>query len=77
MNDYVTVQNLDTGEVSQLRRSLAEHDLFGARLKIVPAGTKKRVRLSYLVKPSPRTRLQEPASDLVEEDLEEPDKDSE
>lgn len=77
MNDYVTVQNLDTGEVSQIRRSLAEHALFGARLEIVPAGTKRRVRLSALVKPKPQARLREPAEDVTEETPDPSEKDSE
>ena len=77
MNDYVTVRNLDTGEVSEIRRSLAEHAVFGARLEIVPAGTKRKVRLGTSAKPKPGQRLQEPASDPVEDDLEETEKDSE
>lgn len=77
MNDYVTVRNKDTGEVSKIRRALAEHSVFGARLEIVPAGTKRRVRLSDLVKPKPYSRLREPAQDPAEEGTETPEKDSE
>lgn len=51
--DLVTVRNLDTGRVSKIRRALAEHPVFGARLEIVPPGTKKKVRLTDLVPSNP------------------------
>lgn len=51
--DLVTVRNLDTGRVSKIRRALAEHPVFGARLEIVPPGTKKKVRLADIVPSNP------------------------
>lgn len=43
--DMVTVRNRDTGKVGVYPRKLVDHKIFGARLEIVPAGTKPKVPL--------------------------------
>lgn len=48
-NDYVTVKNLETRKVGQVRRRIAEHPILGKHLEIVPEGTKSFVSLPELV----------------------------
>lgn len=54
---YVTVRNLDTGGVSKMLEAHATHPVFGRRVEIVPAGTKKKILIPE--------RLREPAVDLA------------
>lgn len=63
--DMVTARNLDTGKVGKYRRSIVEHKIFGARLEIVPAGTKPKVPLGGGKLEVPSEPLETPA---VEED---------
>lgn len=48
-NEYVTVRNLVTRKVGQVRRRIAEHAIFGKNLEIVPEGTKSYVSLDELI----------------------------
>lgn len=71
MNDLVTVRNLTNGGVAKVRRRIAEHDVFGKHLEIVPDGTKPRVALTKLVddaRPKPLAPVQ---VEVEEDDLEE------
>lgn len=52
-NEYVTVRNLVTRKVGQVRRRVAEHAIHGKVLEIVPEGTKSFVPLADLVKERP------------------------
>lgn len=57
-NEYVTVRNLVTRKVGQVRRRIAEHAIFGKVLEIVPDGTKSFVSLDELNRgrnPEPET----------------------
>lgn len=49
-NEYVTVRNLVTRKVGQVRRRIAEHAIFGKVLEIVPDGTKSHVSLDELIR---------------------------
>ena len=68
MNDLVTVRNVVNRGVTKIRRSLAEHPVFGRNLEIVPDGTKPFKSLDKL-NPKPLPAI----ADEVEEydDLEE------
>lgn len=69
-NEIVTVRNLVTRKVGQVRRRIAEHDVLGKNLEIVPDGTKSFVSLDDLVK-THQGREPETVDDLVKlEDLE-------
>lgn len=48
-NEYVPVRNLVTRQVGKVRRRIAEHDIFGKNLEIVPEGTKSYVSLDELI----------------------------
>lgn len=66
MNELVTVRNKLNGGVAKVRRSIAEHPIFGEHLEIVPAGTKPRVPLEKLVsgkRPKPKAPIQVPELD--------------
>ena len=49
MNELVTVRNTTNGGVARVRRNIAEHEIFGEHLEIVPDGTKPLIPLSKLV----------------------------
>lgn len=73
MNDLVTVRNRINGGVAKVRRRIAEHDVFGEHLEIVPDGTKPRVPLTKLVddaRPTPKP-LAPVQVEVEEDDLEE------
>lgn len=66
MNELVTVRNKLNGGVAKVRRSIAEHPIFGEHLEIVPAGTKPKVPLEKLVigkRPKPKAPIQVPELD--------------
>lgn len=48
-NEIVTVRNLVTRKVGQVRRRIADHSIFGKNLEIVPEGTKSHVSLDELI----------------------------
>lgn len=48
-NEFVTVRNLLNGGVAKVRPHIANHEVFGKNLEIVPDGTKPLVPLSRLV----------------------------
>lgn len=43
--DFVTVKHLETGAIGRVPRRIAEHEVLGRDLVIVPDGTKPRVPL--------------------------------
>lgn len=49
MNELVTIRNTATGGVAKVRRNIAEHEIFGQFLEIVPDGTKPLVPLTKIV----------------------------
>lgn len=70
-NETVTVRNLVTRKVGKLRRSIAEHPIFGRAFEIVPEGTKSFVKLEELTgkrKMKPRPPVQETPEDTDEKD---------
>lgn len=71
-NEFVTVRNLLNGGVAKVRPHIANHEVFGKNLEIVPDGTKPLVPLSKLVADS-RPEPLAPFEDEVEDeyDLEE------
>lgn len=71
-NEFVTVRNLLNGGVAKVRPHIANHEVFGKNLEIVPDGTKPIVPLSKLVTDSLPEPLA-PFEDEVEDeyDLEE------
>lgn len=71
-NEFVTVRNLLNGGVAKVRPHIANHEVFGKNLEIVPDGTKPNVPLSKLVADS-LPELLAPAEVEVEDeyDLEE------
>lgn len=71
MNDLVTVRNLVNGGVAKVRRRIAEHDVFGVHLEIVPDGTKPLVPLTKIVEDARPKPLAPPKVEVKEDDLEE------
>lgn len=71
-NEFVTVRNLLNGGVAKVRPHIANHEVFGKNLEIVPDGTKPLIPLSKLVADSLPEPLA-PFEDEVEDeyDLEE------
>lgn len=68
MNEYVTVRNTVTGGVGKVRRRIAEHEVFGLHLEIVPDGTKPTVLLTDLVdKKRPKTEKPVEVSETEED----------
>lgn len=71
-SEFVTVRNLLNGGVAKVRPHIANHEVFGKNLEIVPDGTKPLIALSRLVADSLPEPLA-PFGDEVEDeyDLEE------
>ena len=72
-NEFVTVRNLLNGGVAKVRPHIANHEVFGKNLEIVPAGTKPIVSISKLVaesRPEPLAPFEDEVDD-EEYDLEE------
>lgn len=72
-NEFVTVRNLLNGGVAKVRPHIANHEVFGKNLEIVPDGTKPLVPLSKLVadsRPEPLAPFEDEVED-EEYDLEE------
>lgn len=67
MNELVTVRNVINRGVTKIRRSLAEHPVFGKNLEIVPDGTKPFKSLDKL-NPKPLAPVE---VEVTEDDLEE------
>lgn len=70
-NETVTVRNLVTRKVGKVRRSIAEHPIFGSAFEIVPDGTKSYVDLDELVakkRPKPKPPVQETPEETDEKD---------
>lgn len=71
INDIVTVRNLLNGGVAKVRRRIAEHEVFGKHLEIVPDGTKPIVPLTKLVKDARPKPLAPLKVEVKKDDLEE------
>lgn len=71
MNELVTVRSRLNGGVTKVRRNIAEHDIFGEYLEIVPAGTKPLVPLTKIVVDARPKPLAPPKVEVKEDDLEE------
>lgn len=69
-NEFVTVRNTVNGGVAKVRPRIAEHDVFGKHLEVVPDGTKPLKSLSDLVQETLDEPLDEEV-DMEEYDLEE------
>lgn len=69
--EFVTVRNTVTGEVGKVRRSIAEHEVFGKCLEIVPAGTKPLRSLDQLVREHRDLPLAVEVEETKEQDPEE------
>ena len=74
MDNLVTVRNTANGGVTKIKRSLAEHAVFGKHLEIVPDGTKPKVSIDRLVtkqaeragKPKPEPKPKAPEATTLE-----------
>lgn len=70
-NEIVTVRNLVTRKVGTLRRSIAEHPVFGRAFEIVDDDAKSYVDLDELVekkRPKPKPPVQEAPEETDEKD---------
>lgn len=67
MREIVTVRNVLNRGVTKIRRSLAEHPVFGKNLEIVPDGTKPFKSLEQL-NPEPLDPVED---EVTDDDLEE------
>lgn len=68
-NEFVTVRNLLNGGVAKVRPHIANHEVFGKNLEIVPDGTKPFKSLEEL-NPKPLAPIEDEVED-EEYDLEE------
>lgn len=71
MNEFVTIRNRLNGQVAKVRRNVAEHEIFGEVLEIVPDGTKPLVPLTKLVDDTRSKPLAPVQVEVEEYDLEE------
>lgn len=70
-NEIVTVRNLVTRKVGKVRRSIAEHPIFGRAFEIVDDSAKSYVDLDELVakkRPKPKPPVQETPEETDEKD---------
>jgi hypothetical protein len=68
-NEFVTVRNILNGGVAKVRPHIANHEVFGKNLEIVPDGTKPFKSLEELY-PKPLALIEDEVED-EEYDLEE------
>ena len=71
MNELVTVRHRLNGGVTRVRRNIAEHEVFGEHLEIVPDGTKPLIPLTKIVADSRPKPLAPSKVEVKKDDLEE------
>lgn len=71
MNDLVTVRHRINGGIAKVHRHIAEHEVFGEHLEIVPDGTKPLIPLTKIVDDARPKPLAPPKVEVKKNDLEE------